>query len=613
MPLSLRVVYPTEGASIAAVESTFVFGNVSDPKARLTIDGRDVTVYRTGGFLAYVALAPGATTLRVVARRGDDSTLVARHLTVAEAPQTPPVFPFTVDARAAEPSEDRELQPGDVVSVRVRASPGAHAWFDLAGRHFPLTEAPDTRPDDPRVEAFTDGVSHADTVHSGIYTGAYVIQPDDSLAAAHVVVHLVAESGADTARVVTAASLTTLDTRTPRVVEFVDSLTVGRTAPAGGYSLFVPRGVRAWCTGAHAAWFRVRCADGLAVWVPRVSVRILPAGTSIPRPRVGTIRVDEGARASRVTVTVVPPVPYRIEEDIDPGRLRVSLYGAVADVDWIHYSRGEAAGDSTGAYIPLVSWSQPASEIVQLEIHLAARRPWGYAASYDGTTFTLVARRPPAPQVDRKKGTLKKTPSPLAGWRIAVDAGHAPDTGASGPTGVLERDMTLAISRELGARLRARGADVFFTRPDSSGVPLAERPRIAVAGEADLLLSVHLNALPDGVNPFLHRGTSVYFYYPHSERLAARVHEALRAQLGLPDFGLYYGNLALTRPPQMPAILTESTFLMHPEEEEALRDGSRRRQIADAIAAGVEAFVGEQSWSAALVPAPALDGTHHTP
>lgn len=611
-PLTLRVVYPLEGASIPAVDSTFVFGQVSDAKATLEINGRAVPVYRTGGFLAYVPLTAGDMTLDLFARHDDDTTRVLRHVSVAARPQPLPAIPFVAESAGADPSDDREVLPGDAIPVRVRASTGARAWFELRGRRYPMAEAVEPRGDDPRIDAFAGGMSAADTTHSGVLTGVYVVQPGDSLAQARVTITVVSADSSDTTLVRPVGRITTIDTRVPRIVEFTDSLTVGRAGPNAGYSLFIPRGVRAWMTGSRGSWWRIRCAEGVAVWVAQTSARVLPPGTAVPRPRLGTVRVDEGARDSRVSLTVSPPVPYRIDEFAEPAAMRVQFYGAVADIDWIRYARGAAGSDSADTYIPSVTWTQPSSEIAQLDIALAGQRVWGYAAGYANAVFSLALRRPPLP-VEKKHGFLHKTPKPLSRLLIALDPGHAPDTGASGPTGLLERDATLAITRELGERLESLGARVYYTRPDTTGVPLVQRPRLAAAAGADLLISVHLNALPDGVNPFSHRGSSVYFYYPHSQRLAECVHDALLTHLGLPDFGVYYGNLALTRPPQMPAILTESTFLMHPEEEEALRVGTRRHQIVDAISEGVLAFMDEQSW-ADEQPAPTpLDGTRRTP
>src|SRR5690606_12201714 len=111
---------------------------------------------------------------------------------------------------------------------------------------------------------------------------------------------------------------------------------------------------------------------------------------------------------------------------------------------------------------------------------------------------------------------------PLGGLGSGVDAGHPP-IGATGPTGLYEGDATLAISRHLERMLRERGAEVVMTRTTPDAVPLGDRPRIARAADAHALVSIHLNALPDGVNPFTAHGTGTYYFHPHSEPLARTV------------------------------------------------------------------------------------------
>jgi N-acetylmuramoyl-L-alanine amidase len=103
-------------------------------------------------------------------------------------------------------------------------------------------------------------------------------------------------------------------------------------------------------------------------------------------------------------------------------------------------------------------------------------------------------------------------------------------------------------------------------------------------------VSIHNNALPDGVNPFRNWGTSVYYYHPQSLLLAQSIHRRLLKALKLWDFGLFYDNLALCRPTQMPAVLVEPTFIMHPEEEALLRDPKFQNKIARAIVKGIEDF-----------------------
>jgi N-acetylmuramoyl-L-alanine amidase len=589
---NITVVYPPEGAVIAPVDSSFIFGSVNPPRASLFINGVRVPVYRTGGFLAFLPLRPGPFAFDCVAISDADTTRILRHVRVGRRASPLSSTPLTVDSSSVEPSDDMSVTVGDVILVRVRASPGATAWFELARRRLPMTTLSGSFDEtDARVEAF-GGESNALST-SGVYAGSYVVQPSDSLASERIVVTVA--SARDTLRLTAPGRVSSARMSPPAIVEFTDSLTVARTAPGAGYSLFVPRGVRAAVSGGRGASVRLRVATDVDVWVPRASVRTLPAGTPAPHPRIGTIHVEEHRASSEISVTVNPPIPYRVEESTEPARYTVTLYGATADVDWIHYTRGAPVSDTADAYIREVRWQQPVSDAVRITVDVAGRRPWGYRAEYVGSTLRFTAFRPPSRL--KKRGLFHRSPPPLSGLLIAVDAGHSPDTGASGPTGLLERDANLAIARALGDRLHERGARIIFTRPDTAGVVLAARPRIAAQSGANLLVSVHLNALPDGVNPFLHHGTSVYYYHPHSLTFAEAVHRSLLERLRRPDFGLYYGNLALTRPTEMPAILTESTFLMLPEEEEWLRSRDGVEKIAEAIADGVEQFIRNATWA----------------
>lgn len=91
---------------------------------------------------------------------------------------------------------------------------------------------------------------------------------------------------------------------------------------------------------------------------------------------------------------------------------------------------------------------------------------------------------------------------------VVVDAGHGgDDTGARGPRGHLEKDVALAVARNLAVRLRARGLRVVMTRDADVFVPLEERTAIANDAGADLFLSIHANASPQpGI-----RGSETYF------------------------------------------------------------------------------------------------------
>jgi N-acetylmuramoyl-L-alanine amidase len=182
--------------------------------------------------------------------------------------------------------------------------------------------------------------------------------------------------------------------------------------------------------------------------------------------------------------------------------------------------------------------------------------------------------------------------SPLHGLTIVVDPGHSPDPGAIGPTGLAEAEANLGIALELARILEKRGAEVVLTRatPDS-GLGLYERTHLAVGAGGDLFVSIHNNALPDGVNPFRHNGTSVLWYHPQSEPLARAIQAELLPRTGLPDHGIWYQNLAVTRMTEMPAVLVEAAFMMIPGQEARLRNPGYRREIAEGVADGIERYL----------------------
>jgi len=104
--------------------------------------------------------------------------------------------------------------------------------------------------------------------------------------------------------------------------------------------------------------------------------------------------------------------------------------------------------------------------------------------------------------------------------RIVVDAGHGGhDTGAIGPSGVREKDVTLAMARRLAQRLRARGFEVLLTRDSDRFVALEERTAIANARHGDLFVSLHANAHPRRDR----RGVETYVLDVADDRYARRL------------------------------------------------------------------------------------------
>ena len=123
------------------------------------------------------------------------------------------------------------------------------------------------------------------------------------------------------------------------------------------------------------------------------------------------------------------------------------------------------------------------------------------------------------------------TPSgPLRSRRlVVVDAGHGgPDAGMRGPIAggprVAEKQITLAVSKRVGAALGQRGIEVKYTRTTDTLIALSDRGRIANEAHADLFVSIHVNAAnPGWRDPGTARGFETYFLAEAKTEDARRV------------------------------------------------------------------------------------------
>ncbi len=317
---------------------------------------------------------------------------------------------------------------------------------------------------------------------------------------------------------------------------------------------------------------RLRLSERSEAWVAAAEAVGLGPGAAAGRAVVGSLTATARPGRVQVRIPVSAVIPYRVDEDEDG--LVLTLYGAAADPNWIRY------GETPGLLRP-VTWRQATRD--EVEFRLALARPlWGYRVRWERSDLLIDLRA--APDVDESR--------PLRGRLIVVDPGHPPG-GATGPGGLTEAEANYGIAEELQALLARAGAVVVLTRGPGESLELWPRVRLADTLDADLLVSIHNNALPDGVNPFGNSGSSVFYFHPRSLSLARAVQAALVRRTGLRDLGVARGDLALVRGTWMPSILTEGMFMMLPEHEAALASPPGRRAYAEAVFEGIQAFLRE--------------------
>ncbi len=251
---------------------------------------------------------------------------------------------------------------------------------------------------------------------------------------------------------------------------------------------------------------------------------------------------------------------------------------------------------------------------------------------------TVVPAQPPRPVMPSDASRIKMQ-SGMRPLVVAIDPGHGgQDPGAVGPTGKREKDITLAVARELARQVNATpGLKAFLTRDTDVFIPLPMRAQKARSAKADIFISIHADAaenraatgssvyvlstkgassqrarwladkenaadLVGGVRLQQTEGTlaNVLLDLAQSGYMKASEDAAGHVLGGLKRIGKNHkpnierANFAVLRTSDMPAMLVETAFISNPDEERRLMDPAYQRQIAGAVLDGVHTFFSRQ-------------------
>jgi N-acetylmuramoyl-L-alanine amidase len=562
------------------VDSTFIFGNVT-PGAELKINAFPVKVHESGGWLAFLPVTPGEFEFDIVAILKNDTTEVILPVQIGPAKLielgTRPRIP-------ASPYPDSNIvySVGDLFRFSFKAPAEGTGWFRVGDADSIRMYEDESGNMAPAGSVFGDiSMNSIPSPEYLEYSGYYRLNKKDI--GHHAVSYWFYPAGVSMSgrenirRYSTDVILTVMPELPPVIGELRGAAQIIRTGVRKGYKLlYLPAGIKVLITGAERGFYKLRLGEGITGYVNIDSVTVLPAGLRIPFGEVSYITVNENADYVEIACKTEEKLPYEVTESPASKSIDIDLFGVTGNVDWIRYN-------TSGKFIKLVKWSQPQDDIFRITAELNNEFMSGYQAFYDSLTFVFRIGKNP-----KLRGWPHKS---LSGVKIVVDPGHSHDSGAIGPTGLKEKNANLWIAHELREMLLEEGAEVIMTRYGHEHIPLYDRPKIAVKGDADILISIHNNALPDGVNPFINNGVSVYYYHPHSQPLAEAIHRRIIKKTKLRDHGLYYGNLVLTRPPEMPAVLVECAFMMIPEQEAMLKTDGFQRKCARAITDGIKDYL----------------------
>jgi N-acetylmuramoyl-L-alanine amidase len=220
-------------------------------------------------------------------------------------------------------------------------------------------------------------------------------------------------------------------------------------------------------------------------------------------------------------------------------------------------------------------------------------------------------------------------PERAQAFTVAIDPGHGGiKDGAASRAGVKEKDVALAISRQLKVLLeQTPDVKVLLTRDADVHVELQDRTKAANAGKADVLLSIHCNSMATPAGRRETSGVETYFLSPDatdasaqalaelensdvsqaadtasadpismilhdlsrteahadSKRLAEQVHSTLVKAVRAKDRGVRQAPFIVLLGAEMPAVLVEIGFISHPVEGRRLAQPVYQGQIASAL------------------------------
>jgi N-acetylmuramoyl-L-alanine amidase len=275
----------------------------------------------------------------------------------------------------------------------------------------------------------------------------------------------------------------------------------------------------------------------------------------------------------------------------------------------------DLADDSTAYDISLLP------DLYRLVIHIQPQPT--------GETVKSGADKPVIRTTAKTKQAAKTTVPGIR--KIVLDPGHGgKDPGAIGVGGVAEKDLVLSIAKKLAVKLtRELGIEVILTRKDDRYVPLEDRTATANAEDADLFVSLHMNASPN----LEARGLETYYLDNTSDeasiRLAARENSTSRKNISdlqfilsdmlqngkledsislahhlqgavvsgmsrkmsdVKDLGVKKALFYVLVGARMPSVLVEMFFITNRVEGRAMNDEGHQDAMVDALLEGIRKY-----------------------
>ena len=555
----LSIVYPPpEHQTIA--EKIFFIGTAS-PEKPVLINGEEIENRSSSGhFAPSLPLEIGENTF--VIRQGERQIeLEITRIDRAEVPQN-----LAFATNSLTPAVDIARQPNESVCVSAIAPPNAKVSAQIGKSKILLVPRIDSI-ELPANAAVLTSEAELQQQDIGQYKGCTTLENSRNYGQPIFTL----EQNGQTITEQSKGKISILSPKDIKVVEVIADAGVARTGPSTDHSRLtpLPKGARARVTGREGEWLRL----DYGAWIKKKETKSVP-GNIPPQSIIRGATSRQKESATEMIFPLQTPVPIEIKQKEDS--ITLTLHNTTAQTDTIRLD--------PDPIIKRLDWQQVSPTQIDYIFELHEGQQWGYDVRYERSNLIFSLRHAPKTFL-----TSQNRDRPLENINILLDPGHGGrERGSRGPTGYPEKEINLIMSKLVEERLNDLGATVYLTRTEDKDVSLKERMAAIDKIKPDLAISIHYNALPDSGDAENTQGISTFWYNTQAHAPAAFLHNYLVKELDRPNAGLFWNNLALTRPHTAPAILLELGFMINPEEFEWITNENEQEKLAQTLAEGIK-------------------------
>ena len=557
---SLFIAYPPQDHQTTASQ-IFLIGT-GDPQQEVQVNGTVIPRSPAGNFAPSFPLQMGENVFTI---RSGNQEIQIKVTRISATPEPPQGVAFTPNSLT--PARDIARLPGELVCFGAIAPNNANVTVSLGSLNLNLSPQPPAVQLPPNNAVLTAQNQPTSLSNIGKYQGCTTFSTPRDFGTPRYQLSLNGET-------VTQESTGKVEILTPdslEVIEVTANSGAARTGASTNHSRLtpLPKGTRAAVTGREGEWLRL----DYGAWIKESETQIVP-GAVPPQAIIRSVTSRQVPGATEIIFPLTTPIPISFQQTDQVFTL--NLHNTIAQTDTIRLD--------DNPLIKRLDWQVVAPTQAQYSFVMKTDQQWGYELRYEGTSLVLSLRHPP--------NLSSQVSQPLEGVSILLDPGHGGnELGARGPNGYPEKDVNLVVSKLLQQELLNRGATVYMTRETDVDVSLRARMDMIAEVKPTLAFSIHYNALPDSGDAINTAGVGMFWYHAQSHDLAIFMQEYLVERLNRPDYGVFWNNLALTRPHAAPTILLELGFMINPVEFEWITNPAEQQKLASTLADGIVAWL----------------------